>query len=346
MTTSHIPEHFAGVPRPLNESGRAEHTFAFLLVPGFTYIGFASAIEPLRMANMAAESRVFGALTVTLDGEPVRASNGVVTTPDHSIDTLPRVGTLIVCGPNPIRYPDVRRLVKWLRSLANWGVELGGIDSGSELLARAGLLNGYRCTIHWQDMAVMMARHPRIVVSNHMYEIDRDRLTSGGGAAAMDMMLEVIRRHDNGDVLAAAASDLIVHERMRDSSDRQRVPLRQRLGTARPGLSSAVAIMEANLEDPIRLPELAGYVDMSERQLERLFREHLDCTPSQYYMELRLNMARQQLLSTEAPITEIARANGFTSPSHFSRRYTRLFELTPSEERRRSAMDRASSGRG
>jgi len=287
---------------------------------------------------MAADEQVFGALTVTLDGEPVRASNGVLTTPDHSIDSLPNVRTVLVCGPNPIRYPDVKRLIRWLRGLANRGVEIGGIDSGSELLARAGLLNGYRCTIHWQDMAVMLARYPRIVVSNHMYEIDRDRLTSGGGTAAMDMMLEVIRRHENGDVLAAAASDLIVHERMRDSSDRQRVPLRQRLGTTRPGLSAAVAIMEANLEDPIRLPELAGYVEMSERQLERLFREHLDCTPSQYYMELRLNMARQQLLNTEAPITEIARANGFGSPSHFSRRYTRLFGVTPSEERRRSAV--------
>ncbi len=102
MTTSHIPEHFAGVPHALNESEEAGHTFAFLLVPGFTYIGFASAIEPLRMANMAADNRVFGALTVTLDGEPVQASNGVLTTPDHSIDSLPNVRTVIVCGPNPI----------------------------------------------------------------------------------------------------------------------------------------------------------------------------------------------------------------------------------------------------
>ena len=340
MTTSHIPEHFAGVPRALNEPEEAGHTFAFLLVPGFTYIGFASAIEPLRMANMAADNRVFGALTVTVDGHPVQASNGVLTTPDHSIDTLPNVRAVIVCGPNPIQYPEVKRLIRWLRGLRDKSVEIGGIDSGSELLARAGLLNGYRCTIHWQDMAVMRARYPQIVVSNHMYEIDRDRLTSGGGAAAMDMMLEVIRRHENGDVLAAAASDLIVHERMRTSSDRQRVPLRQRLGTTRPGLSTAVAIMEANLEDPIRLPDLARYVEMSERQLERLFREHLDCTPSEYYMELRLNMARQQILNTEAPITEIARANGFGSPAHFSRRYSRFFGVTASEERRRSVANR------
>jgi transcriptional regulator GlxA family with amidase domain len=292
------------------------------------------------MANMAADNRIFSALTVTVDGDSVQASNGVLTTPDHSIDSLPQVQTVFVCGPNPNQYPVVKRLIKWLRSLRDKGVEIGGIDSGSELLARAGLLNGYRCTIHWQDMAVMRARYPRIVVSNHMYEIDRDRLTSGGGAAAMDMILEVIRRHENGDVLAAAASDLIVHERMRGTNDRRRVPLRQRLGTTRPGLSTAVAIMEANLEDPIRLPELARYVDMGERQLERLFREHLDCTPSQYYMELRLNMARQQILNTEAPITEIARANGFGSPAHFSRRYSQFFGVTASEERRRSVANR------
>lgn len=337
VTAKHIPEHMAAVPRPLNAGAEAGHRFAFLLVPGFTYIGFASAIEPLRMANMAADAETFGALTVTIDGEPVRASNGVLTTPDHSIENLPDVDSVIVCGPNPIRYPDTKRLIGWLRSLARRGIELGGIDTGSDLLARAGLLNGYHCTIHWQDMAVMLARYPRIIVSNHLFEIDRDRFTSGGGTAAMDMMLELIRRHENGAEIAAAVADLIVHDRMRDSHDRQRIPLRQRLGTTRPKLTSTVAIMEANLEDPLRMSELAEYVQLSERQLERLFRDHLGCTPTQYYMELRLNMARQQILNTDEAITEVARGCGFSSPSHFTRRYAELFGVTPSEERRRSA---------
>jgi len=335
----HIPEHLAGVPRPLNAQHDAPHRFAFLLVPGFTYIGFASAIEPLRMANMAADDIAFGAITVTLDGDPVRASNGVLTTPDHSIDDMPDVHSVIVCGSNPIRYPDTKRLIGWLRGLARKAVELGSIDTGSDLLARAGLLNGYHCTIHWQDRAVMLERYPRIIVSDHLFEIDRDRFTSGGGTAAMDMMLELIRRHDNEPALASAVADLIVHDRMRDSHDRQRIPLRQRLGTLRPKLSAAVAIMEANLEDPIRLSELAEYVQLSERQLERLFRDHLDCTPMQYYMELRLNTARQRILHTDEAITEIGRSCGFSSPSHFTRRYSEMFDITPRQERRGSTAD-------
>jgi len=334
MNTKHIPEHLAGIPRPLNDPPEAEHRFAFLLVPGFTYIGFASGIEPLRMANMVADASLFGAYTVTLDGAPVRASNGVLTTPDYGIDDLPPVHSVIVCGANPIRYPNTKRLIGWLKNLARRGVELGAIDTGSDLLARAGLLDGYHCTIHWQDMAVMLQRYPRIVVSNHMFEIDRDRFTSSGGTAAMDMMLQLIARGENGPEIAAAAADLLIHDRMRDSHDLQRIPLRQRLGTARPKLSSAVAIMEANIEDPIRLSDLADYVQLSERQLERLFHDHLDCTPRQYYMELRLNMARQRLLYTEEPVTEVGRSCGFASPSHFTRRYTNLFGITPSEERR------------
>lgn len=337
MNSHLIPEYRAGSPRPLNRIPDAEHSFAVLLVPGFTLVGFASAVEPLRMANMATDASLFSAVTVSIDGEPVAASNGVVLEPDHSIDDLPDVRTVLVCGANPIRYPDPDRLVHWLQTLASGGVELGSIDSGSELLARAGLLDGYRCTIHWQDLGVMLARHPRLIVSDHLFEIDRDRLTSGGGTAVMHMMLELIRRKSNGAEIAAAVADLLVYDRLRRGADQQRVPLQRRLGTGQPALRTAVIIMEANTESPLSIPEIAGHAQLSERQLERLFRQQLNCTPTAYYRELRLHRARRELLNTDAPITEIARRSGFQSASHFARRYAQLFELTPSDERNRAA---------
>ncbi|WP_440997413.1 GlxA family transcriptional regulator [Arhodomonas sp. SL1] len=337
MQTGHIPEHLAGSPRPLNalDNGHNAERFGFLLVPGFTYVGFACAVEPLRLANMVAGEARFEAVTATPDGAPVRASNGVLTAPDFSIRELPPLDALFVCGPNPIAYPDERRLVGWLRMLAGRRVALGGIDTGSYLLARAGLLDGYRCTIHWQDREEMLSRFPDIVVSNHLFELDGDRYTSSGGTAAMDMMLQLIARRDDSGRLAAAVADLLVHDRVRDDREPQRVPLRQRLGTSQPRLREAIMIMEANIEEPLRLNELAGHVGLSERQLERLFRRHLDCPPSQYYMELRLNTARQRLLFSEESVTEVARSCGFLSGSHFTRRYTALFGISPSEERRR-----------
>lgn len=336
MHSCHIPEHLAGTPQPLNQF-TDEHTaqrFAFLLVPAFSYIAFASAIEPLRMANMVAGAQLFEAVTVTFDGAAVRASNGVLTTPDVSLESIPRIDALFVCGPNPIYYPDERHLAKYLRILASRRVALGGIDTGSYLLARAGLLGGYRCTIHWQDMDYLYTRFPDIIVSNRLFEIDRNRYTSSGGTAAMDMMLQLIARTDKGANIAAAAADLLVHDRVRNDGERQRVPLRQRLGSTQPRLKDAVMIMEANLEEPIRLSELAAFVELSARQMERLFRDNIGCTPSQYYMELRLSAARQQLLHSEKPITEIARSYGFVSCSHFSLRYKLLFGRPPSHERR------------
>jgi len=336
MTAPYIPEYLAAAPCPLNGPTQADHSFAFLLIPGFTMVGFASAVEPLRLANMVTDALLFSAVTVALDAEPVPASNGIRVMPDHTINSMPSVNTVIVCGANPIRYPDVERLVKWLRALDRQHVELGSVDSGSELLARAGLLDGYRCTIHWQDLGVMLARYPRLIVSNRLYEIDRDRFTSGGGTAAMDMMLTLIRRVVNGPEIAAATADLLVHARIREGADQQRIPLRQRLGDTRPKLSAAIEIMEGNLDDPLRMSELALHVRLSERQLERLFREHLGCTPSQYYRDLRLYRARRELLHTDHPSGEIASRCGFRSSSHFARRYAERFGVKPTEDRRRS----------
>ncbi len=328
-------EYMADPPRPLNEAVGSEHAFAFLLIPGFTLLGFTSAIEPLRMANMVAGHRLYSAVTVSLDGAELGASNGFRVTPDYSIGTMPQVDTVIVCGANPIRYPDADRLVAWLRSLDGEGVALGSVDSGTDLLARADLLQGYRCTTHWQDLGIVAARYPDLLVSNHLYEIDRDRFTSGGGTAAMDMMLELIRRSEHGPAIAASTADLLVHDRVRDGHDRQRVPLRQRVGTDEPGLRTAVAIMEGTVDDPLSIAEIASHAKLSERQLARLFRKHLDCTPTRYYRDLRLYQARRELLYNDAGIPEVAELFGFGSPSYFVRRYTERFGVSPSVDRRR-----------
>lgn len=333
-----VPAQLAGVPRRLNgpPGPRAQrHRVGFLLTPGFTHIGFSSAIEPLRMANMVSSAPLFEAITASVDGQIVAASNGVETVPDTALDDLADIDTLLVCGPNPIAFPQPAYLGHRLRRLAAEGVVLGGIDTATVLLARAGLLDGYRCTIHWQDRETMLVAFPDIVVSDHLYEIDRNRLTSGGGTAAMDMMLHYIAMVRADRDLAGAAAALLVHDRIRTGRESQHLPLRHEVGTTQPKLRDAVTIMEANIEEPLALAELARHAGLSKRQLERLFAAELDCTPGTYYMQLRLNIARTRLRYAQASIAEVAHGCGFGSNSYFTRRYSRLFGRTPSEERRR-----------
>lgn len=311
------------------------HRIGFLLVPGFSYIAFACAIEPLRMANMAASRTLFETVTASIDGAVVAASNHVRTLPDCAIDDIPPLAALLVCGPNPIGFPDERRLIHWLHRLTTRRTWLGGIDTGSVLLARARLLDGYHCTIHWQDRENMLADFPRVIVSDHLYEIDRNRLTSGGGTAAMDMMLHYISLISRSDELAAAAAELLVHDRIRIGRESQRLPLVHLLGRAQPKLRDAVSIMEANIEQPLSIREIANHTVLSERQLERLFVSELKSTPTEYYLRLRLNAARNQLLHSEESIAEVASNCGFNSGSYFARCYRKRYQTTPSQERRR-----------
>lgn len=323
-------------PHVLNrENGTVEQRIGFLLVPGYTFIGYACAIEPLRMANMAADHARFAAYALTIDGYPVVASNGVSTAADYALADTPALDAVLICGPNPIAFPQTEQLIDWLRTQASADVTLGGIDTGSFLLAQSGLLDGCRATIHWQDSESLLCACPEVLVSNRLFEIDGNRLTSGGGTAAMDMMLAYISRWTQSDATAASAAELLVWDRVRPQRERQRYPLQQQVGTAKPKLRDAIAIMEANIDEPLSLAETARHANLSVRQLERLFRDCLDCTPGSYYLQLRLHAARSRLLYSDESITEIARDTGFMSPSYFSKRYRRFFGITPRTERRR-----------
>ncbi|WP_397456531.1 GlxA family transcriptional regulator [Pseudomonas versuta] len=314
-------------------------TVGFLVIPNFTTIGFASAIETLRMANMAARREMFRSVIIAPNMDPVIASNGMRILPDHAVGDTPKLDILLVVGSNPIvSHLSSRPVLNWLRKLAHEQVVLGGICTGSYWLARAGLLKGYRCTIHWEDIETLKDHFPGIIISNQLFELDRDRYTCSGGVASMDMTLQLIAREPGGREIAAHAAELLLCDRARGAQEQQRVPLRQKLGTSQPKLSQVVAIMEANLEEPVSLEDLARLNEVSVRQLERLFHKHLQRTPSQYYLELRLARARSLLLRSESQVRDIALACGFVSAAHFSKCYSRLFGVSPIGERKQVAV--------
>ena len=318
--------------------GKANATahIGFYLVPQFSMIAFSSAIEPLRMANQLSGQELYSWSLVSSDGEPVLCSNGISIAADDKAGSRERFDAVIVCSGINIHKIDDEPGMLWLKQLEKTGTILGAVCTGTLLLAKAELLADRRCTIHWENLASTREQFPQLVISPELFEIDEDRYTCAGGTAPLDMMLCEIR-NKHGANLATRISEQYMCERIRDQNDRQRVPLTQRIGASQPKLAEAVSLMEANIEEPMTLDELSHHVGLSRRQLERLFQRYLQCVPTRYYLELRLERARQLLLQTGMPIVDIALACGFISAPHFSKCYRDTFSIPPRDERRRAA---------
>jgi transcriptional regulator GlxA family with amidase domain len=316
-------------------------TLLFLLIPDFSMIAFTSAIEPLRIANRLSGRRLYEWRLVSRDGAPVPASNAIAIQIDGAVAAFEPPGagvlpTVVLCGGLGSERYQNREVLAWLRRWDRRGAQIGALCTGAHVLARAGLLDRHRCTIHWENLPGFVEAFPDIPVSSDLYEIDRNRFTCSGGTAALDLMLHRIALA-HGDELATKVSEQCIVDRIRGPHDRQRMPLRVRLGVHHPKLIRAVEIMEGNIEEPLGQEELAHRIDLSRRQLERLFRRHLARTPAQFYLETRLERARHLLFQTDLPIMSVACATGFVSASHFTTCYRQMFGKTPRAERVRAA---------
>jgi transcriptional regulator GlxA family with amidase domain len=326
-----------GMSKSQRETGVHERVglparIGFLLLPNYTMISMVTALEPLRMANQLAGEQLYQWYLITNDGEPVAASGGVRTLPDVSIAQAPELDALIVVGGLDVSHSFRQEHTRWLRQLDASGVQLGGICTGAFVLAEAGLLDGHECSVHWESMVALQDRHPQVNFNNQLFTVDTRRLTSTGGIAPLDMMLNIIYRA-HGSSLANSISEMFILDRIRDRNDQQKVPLRYTRGVAPPKLVEATRLMEANIEEPIPLAELAGLLSVSRRQLERLFRNNLDRSPSRHYLQLRLLRARQLLRQTSRSIIEVASLCGFVSMPHFSKCYRAHLGVTPRSER-------------
>ncbi len=305
----------------------------FLLVPDFSMVAFTSAVEPLRLANWVRGEELYAWRVLSADGGPVRSSAGVVVAADAAISDDEALPTTIVCSGIEVQRYDDKAVFAWLRKLDRRGVDIGALCTGTQILARAGLLDGRRCTIHWENLPGFAEAFPNIEVSTELFEIDGNRFTCSGGTAALDMMLSMIASQ-HGRALALAVSDELIYDHIREHDDHQRRAQRLRLGVSHPKLLALISRMEESLEQPLSQKELARGVGLSTRQLERLFGKYLHRTPRQYYLELRLSRARHLLLQTTLSVLGVAVACGFVSASHFSKCYREHFGRTPREERR------------
>ena len=305
----------------------------FVLIEQFSMLSVASAIEPLRQANRLLGREAYAWRLISHDGAPVPASNSITVTVDGTITDDQPTDFLFVCAGLDADPPYRARLNAGLQRAARGDAVLGSLSAGTLILARAGLLEGYRSTIHWEFQPAFQEEFPELDTSPGLYVIDRDRWTGSGGITGMDMMLGLIER-DHGTALSRSVGNQFQIDQIRNAAIHQRPGHMARMDTLPTPLQQAVNMMLANIEEPLRMDELAEQLDLNLRRMERMFNAHLNAAPAQFYRRLRLEKARDLLLHTNLPTLEVACLTGFSSSSHFAMAYQRQFGQRPSEARK------------
>lgn len=304
-----------------------------LLLPDTSMLLLAAIVEPLRGANRLANRQVYNWRLTSSDGAAVTTISGFPIAVSARFEpATPRDALIVLAGYN-IEAHASRDLIGRLRQAGRRPAAIGGVESGSWLLAMAGLLDGRRATTHWEDLERFEARFPQITVQADRFVIDGDRFTTGGATPALDMALELIRRRQ-GHALAMDVASLFIYEDTSLPSDPQRSVSLGRLSKQEPRVAAAVRLMESHFEDPLTISQIASIVGVSSRRLETLFKDTLGQRPRDYYLAYRLNAARRQLVAGSGSTIQIATSCGFNSAAAFSRAYRRRFGESPSETRR------------
>ncbi|WP_205944717.1 GlxA family transcriptional regulator [Pelagibius litoralis] len=301
--------------------------FVFLLIEDFSHLAFACAIEPLRIANHVSGKTLYSWLLASENGRQATCSNRSVILVDRGLEPLEPDDHLFVVSGLNVRGSTTRPVIDYLRRESRHGARIGAICSGAYVLAMAGLLDGKPCALHWDYHDAFVEDFPDVTLRRSVFVADKRVMTSSGGPAASDMMLHLIAQEHGADFAIEVANQM-VYNAVRSNEDVQRFSLNGRIGVNEK-LKLAVRLMEQNLEMPLSTHELADAAGISARQLERLFGKHLHASPKQYYIELRLNRARNLLMQTDASVTEVALSCGFTSHAHFTRRYKQAYGVTP-----------------
>jgi AraC family transcriptional regulator, glycine betaine-responsive activator len=305
-----------------------------LLLPNFSMIAFTNAVEPLRMANKLSGEELYSWNQLSIDDQPVAASNGLIVSPITPLTDLTQYDVLIVCGGIGIHDSSQEEVLHLLSRFASKRVLLGAICTGAYVLAKAGLLRGYKATVHWEKLHVVRELFPATNFTDDLYVIDRDRITCSGGTAPLDLMCNLIS-FKKGKVLSSRVAEQFILERIRDRNNLQRTPLLSHVGTDQVTLLTAAQLMEDNIETPRPLNRLCSELGISGRQLQRLFQQYLKTKPAQYYINLRLQRARDLLQQANMSILDVTMACGFMTTSHFCRSYRKQFGCPPGREMNR-----------
>lgn len=305
----------------------------FLLIEGFSMLCVAAIINPFRSANRDIGREKYTWDFLTADDAAVQASDGITVSPTAVLKDASKYDYFFVVAGLETDPQGRSALNTNLHRLARRSKVFGALCTGSFILARAGLLDGYRFTLHWENQPAFAEEFPELDISQNLYVLDRDRWTGSGGVSSMDVALTIIAGHSGEDVANAVGNQYQI-DRIRSQSIGQRPFALNQYATLPDPLQTAVSMMIDNMEDPLQIPVIAKAAGKTVRSLERLFARHLGASPAKFYRKLRLERVRQLLWHTNLSILEIALITGFPSPSHLSRLYQAEFGMRPSEDRK------------
>lgn len=334
----HKRDNFAHDKDVTAEDLKNQQRIGFILIPGFALMSYASAVEPLRAANLLAGREIYSLSSHVAEGDAALTSSGI---PVPSIALPGRASglhTVFVCaGGTPVDWA-VPPVLACLRQLAREGVRIGGISGGPYLMAAAGLLDDRDFTIHWEHAPALMEAFPSLAPRQARYVLDGNRITCGGGVAPLDMMHALIAERMGSD-FARRVSDWYLHTHVEGSSAPQRASLAERYGVNHPGLLTVLEKMEATIEAPLDRQAMAALAGLSPRHIDRLFSTQMGSSFLNEYRKLRLDHARRLLQQSPLSISEIAFATGFSSAGHFSRSYRAAFGAVPRSQRQTAVHD-------
>ncbi len=304
----------------------------FVLLEHFSMMAFTGAVDAIVTANLIGREPLYRFDTWSLEGATVRSDLGINISVDGELPALDarELDILIVCGGFRSKLEPRRPVLEKLREVARQRVILGSLWNGSYLLAHAGLLDGYTCTVHPDSRDGLEELCPRVRLLPNPFVIDRDRISSAGANSALGMMLAVIRHH-HGDEMVQGIEEILACDRTLDDLPDSPMPTLVGDPTFPEALQTVLQLMKNNIEEPLSVDDLALHAQISRRRIDRLFQRYLNTTPSRYYLETRLTRARRLLQQTNEPVTSIAIACGFTSAPHFSRCYREFFGMSPSQ---------------
>lgn len=312
------------------------HRLAFLVLPDFSNLGLALAVEPLFVANWLAQKPLFQWSVLSVDGKPVRSSSGLSAAVDGAIAAAGEPQSVVVLASfNVKQHAADQRVIQWLRRMARFGAEIGAIETGSEILAAAGLLDGHEAAVHWDNLEGFRERYPKVRAAARLYTLGRGRMTCAGATTVLDMMLRWMAQQGE-EALADEVAQHLLLARLREGAEEQGGGEGGGDVLASQAVLRAVAIMEEAIEEALPLQEVARRVGLSQRQLQRHFQRHLGTTPTRHYTMIRLSRAHKLLQQTDLPVTEVAVSAGFSSLENFSRVYRSVFGCPPSRDRRQS----------
>lgn len=311
---------------------RAEHTplkLTFLLFSGASIMCIASAIDPLRAANRIAGERLFDFRLVSMNGEPAMTTSDLPMAVSGRFDPRESTDVVAVIGGFGMRQQGTAALLAALRQAARPARAIGGIEAGTWLIGRAGLLEGRAATTHWEDLEDFASAFPGTDVRPDRYVIDGPVFTSGGAAPTFDLMLHLIRAR-LGMAVALDVASVFIYDQTRAATDAQPLVSLGRLDGYDPRLAQSIRTMEGHVDQPLTIASVARRVGLTPRALENIFRRSIGETPGAYYLRLRLNAARRLVADTHLPMADIAARTGFSSAATFSRAFAKGFGKAPS----------------